>query len=156
MDERVQVGDAQRVGDDRACRGASAGADRHAVVLRPHDEVRHHQEVGGEAHLADDLDLVFGLMTALLVVAVRVAPVHALPHLGTEQLVLGRIALRDGKPRHEIDELEHAARVHPVRDQQLAVPAPLLPDIVAVQAVHLRGRLDVVAAALEPEPVRVR
>ena len=41
-------------------------------------------------------------------------------------------------------------------DQQLAVPAPFLPDVAAVQAVHIRGRLDVVAAALEPEPVRVR
>jgi len=122
--ERVEVGDAHRVGDDRAAAEPRPRADRHAVVLRPHDEIRHHEEVGGETHLTDDLDLVFGLLTALLVVAVRVAPVHALPHLGTEQLLLGRVALRDGKPRHEVDELEHAARVHPVRDQQLAVPDP--------------------------------
>src|SRR6202044_3629258 len=55
VDQRIQVGDAHRVGDDRTRRGAAARAHRDAVVLGPHDEVRDHQEVGGEPHLADDL-----------------------------------------------------------------------------------------------------
>ncbi len=153
--QRIEVGDAHRVGDDRpGCRPA-ARADRHAVVLRPVDEVRHHEEIAGEAHLADDLDLVLGLLAPLLVVPVRVATLHALPHLGAEQVVLGLEAIRDGEPGHQVDELEHAAGVDPVSDQQLAVPAALLPDVAAVQGVHLGGGLDVIAGALEPEPVRV-
>ena len=155
VDQRVEVGDAHGVGDDGAGRGAAAGAHGDAVVLRPHDEVGDDQEVGREAHLADDPDLVLGLLAPLLVVAVRVAAVHALPHLGAEQLVLGLEAIRDGEPGHQVDGLEHAGGVDPVGDQQLAVAAALLPQVAGVQAVHLGGGLDVVAGAVEPEPVRV-
>ena len=153
--QRVEVGDAHRVGDDRAGRGAAARAHRDAVVLRPHDEVRDHQEVGREPHLADDVDLVLGLPAPLLVVAVRIAAVHALPHLGAEQLVLGLEAVRDREPGHQVEEFEHAGGVDPVGDQELAVTAALLPQVAAVQAVHLGRGLDVVAGAVEPEPVRV-
>jgi len=155
MVQRVQVGDAHRVGDDRACRRAPAGAHRDAVVLRPHDEVRDHQEVRREPHLADDLDLVLGLLAPLLVVPVRVAALHALPDLGSEQAGLGVEAVRDGEPGHQVDEVEHAAGVDPVGDQQLAVAAALLPQVAPVQGVHLGGGLDVVTGALEAEPVRV-
>ncbi len=153
--QRVEVGDAHRVGDDRAGGRAAARADRDAVVLRPHDEVRDHQEVGREPHLADDLDLVVGLLTALVVVPVRVAALHALPHLGLEQLVLGVEALGDGEPGHQVDEVEHAAGVDAVRDQQLAVTAAFLPKVAVVDGVHLVGGLDEIAGAVEPEPVRV-
>ena len=49
----VDVGDAQGVGDERACPGAAAGTHRHAVVLRPVDEIGDDQEVAGEPHLHD-------------------------------------------------------------------------------------------------------
>ena len=55
--QRVEVGDAQRVGDQRAGAGAPAGPYRHAVVLGPVDEVGNDQEVAGEAHLDDGVAL---------------------------------------------------------------------------------------------------
>ena len=56
--QRVEVGDGQRPGDQRAGAGAAAGPDRDAVRLGPFDEVRDDQEVAGEAHLGDHADLV--------------------------------------------------------------------------------------------------
>ena len=49
--QRVEVGDAHRVGGHRPGAGATAGADPDAVVLRPVDEVGDDEEVAGEAHL---------------------------------------------------------------------------------------------------------
>ena len=56
--ERIDVGDAQRVGDHRAGRRAAARAHRDVVLAGVADEVPDHQEVAGEAHLVDHLDLV--------------------------------------------------------------------------------------------------
>ncbi len=55
--QRIEVGDLQRVGHQRTGARAPARADRHAVVLRPLDEVHHDQEVAGEAHLDDGAQL---------------------------------------------------------------------------------------------------
>ena len=64
--ERIDVGDAHRVGDERAGRGAAPGADRDAVVLRVFDEVPDHEEVAGEAHGLDDVDLALEAVLVLL------------------------------------------------------------------------------------------
>ncbi len=87
----VEVGDAQGVGDDRARRGATAGADGDAVLLGPHDEVGDHEEVAREPpHLDDDVHLVLGLLLAVLGGdAVRVAALHAAPDLLLEPGDLG-------------------------------------------------------------------
>ena len=50
---RVEVGDAQAVGDQRARRRAAAGPDADAVLAGEADEVPDDQEVVGEAHLLD-------------------------------------------------------------------------------------------------------
>ena len=55
--QRIEVGDAQAVGDQRTGAGTPARPDRHAVVLGPVDEVGHDQEVTWEAHLQDGLAL---------------------------------------------------------------------------------------------------
>src|SRR5690606_9468889 len=55
--QRVQVGEQQRVSDMRSRPGTLARADRHTVVLGPLDEFHHDQEVTGEAHLDDDIQL---------------------------------------------------------------------------------------------------
>ncbi len=55
--QRIEAGDAERVRDERAGAGAAARSYRHAVRLRPVDEVRDDQEVAGEAHLDDGLRL---------------------------------------------------------------------------------------------------
>ena len=55
--DRVDVGDLEAVGDERAGRRAAARADADPVALRERDEVPDDQEVVGEAHLADRLQL---------------------------------------------------------------------------------------------------
>ena len=74
--ERVDVGDAQRVGDDAAGRRTAPGSDGDAVVLGELHEVPDDEEVGVEAHLADDAEL----------------EVEAFAHLGAG---LGAVAARD-------------------------------------------------------------
>ena len=52
--DRVEVGDGQRPGDDRARARAAARPDRNVVGLGPFDEVGDDQEVAGEPHAGDD------------------------------------------------------------------------------------------------------
>ncbi len=47
----------EHVGDQRSRAGAAARTHRHAVLARPADEIRHDQEVSGEAHGANDAKL---------------------------------------------------------------------------------------------------
>ena len=55
--DRVEVRDLEAVGDEGAGGGAAAGADADPVPLRERDEVPDDQEVVGEAHLLDRLQL---------------------------------------------------------------------------------------------------
>ncbi len=56
--KRVEVGDGQRPGDHRASARAAARPDWNIVRLRPFDEVGDDEEVTGEAHAGDDLELI--------------------------------------------------------------------------------------------------
>ncbi len=56
--QRVEIGDAERPGGHRSRARPAAGADGNAALLCPADELGDDQEVAGEAHLADDLELV--------------------------------------------------------------------------------------------------
>ena len=51
--QRIEIGDAEGVRDERAGPGAAPRSDGHAVALRPVDEVGDDQEVPGEPHLHD-------------------------------------------------------------------------------------------------------
>src|SRR5256886_15748136 len=55
--ERIEVGDRQTVGHQRARPRAAARTHRHAVLARPADEIRDDEKIAREAHLADDLQL---------------------------------------------------------------------------------------------------
>ena len=55
--DRIEIGDGQRIGDQRAGAGAAARADRNALRLRPLDEVGDDQEVAGIFHPLDDAEL---------------------------------------------------------------------------------------------------
>ncbi|MGY3265119.1 hypothetical protein ACVWZN_001192 [Lysobacter sp. HA35] len=55
----VEIGDAERPRDQRARTGTAARTDRNALLLTPVDEVRDDQEVTGEPHLDDDVELGF-------------------------------------------------------------------------------------------------
>src|SRR5206468_12674720 len=55
--DRVDVGDLDAVGDERAGGAPAAGPDADSVPLRERDEVADDQEVVREAHLPDRLQL---------------------------------------------------------------------------------------------------
>ena len=56
--DRVEVGDGERVGDERARARAAAGPDRDALFLRPLDEIGDDEEVARIFRLLDDAKLV--------------------------------------------------------------------------------------------------
>ena len=55
--ERIEIGDGERIGDQRARARAAAGPDRNALLLRPLDEVGDDQEVARIFHPLDDAEL---------------------------------------------------------------------------------------------------
>ena len=56
--QRVEVGDGERIGDQRAGARAAARPDRDVLGLRPFDEVGDDQEIAGIFHPLDDAELV--------------------------------------------------------------------------------------------------
>ncbi len=55
--DRIEVGDGERISDQRAGARAAPGADRNALRLRPLDEIGDDQEVAGIFHALDDAEL---------------------------------------------------------------------------------------------------
>ena len=55
--DRIEIGDGERIGDQRAGAGAAARSDRNALRLRPLDEIGDDQKVAGIFHLLDDAEL---------------------------------------------------------------------------------------------------
>ena len=150
VDQRVQVGDPHRVGDDRARTGATPGADADAVVLGPVDEVGDHQEVAAEAHLGDDVELELGTLAGLVGDAAGVADPQAaldlLDHPG--RLVL---ADRTGEPRHVGAVALGEADVAALGDEQGVVAGLRQAVSVGPQGPHLGRGLEVVVGAGEGE-----
>ncbi|MNM42531.1 hypothetical protein D3C81_533730 [compost metagenome] len=64
--QRVQIGDLQRPRHQRAGTGTTARADRDALRFTPLDEVGHDQEVAGEAHLDDGVQLELEAVAVIL------------------------------------------------------------------------------------------
>ena len=146
--QRVEVGDAHRVRGERAGGRTTAGPDPDALVLGPVDEVGDHEEVPREAHLADDPDLVVGLLAHVVGDAGRPALVQPALDLLHEPggLVL---ALGQGEPGHQVGALGERDLAL-LRDEQ-GVVARL--GHVGEQRAHLGGALQVVAVAVEAEAV---
>src|SRR5579864_4402469 len=65
MLQRIDVSNAERVGDQRTRGRSAAGADRNALLLGVADEVPDDQEISGKLHLLDDGEFA---LQALLVV----------------------------------------------------------------------------------------
>ena len=55
--DRIEVGNGERVGNERAGAGAAAGPDRDALRFRPLDEIGDDEEVAGIFHARDDAEL---------------------------------------------------------------------------------------------------
>ena len=67
----VQVGDAQRIGDQGAGRRTAPRPHRDAVVLGPVDEVLDDEEIARKAHLPDDVEFEFEPVPVFLDVDAR-------------------------------------------------------------------------------------
>ena len=123
--DRVEIRDLEAVGDERAGGGAAAGADADPVPLREADEVRDDQEVVGEAHLLDRLQLELEPLAELR----RHRPV-ALLDAALAQLdeVLERVAAVRGREVREHDpielDLDVAALGHLERASAAPPPGP--------------------------------
>ena len=154
MLDRVEVGDPHGVGDHRTGARATTGADPDAVVLGPVDEVGDDQEVAREPHLGDDADLEVGALADGVRDALRVAEAQPLldllDHPGVLVLPLGA-----GEARHvgavALGELDVAA----LGDEQGVVAGLRQTVAHRPELAHLGRRLDVVAVAVEPEPLGV-
>ena len=153
--QRVEAGDVERVRHQRAGPRPAPRADRAAVVLCPVDEVGDDQEVAGEAHLQDRVDLevepfdVAGsLRAALLLIRVqlREASFQSLVRSDAE-VVLHRHRLAVDQRRREVGQLrfaEHEAQVAALRDLHRVRHRARQ---VREQRLHLRLRLEVLLAA---------
>ena len=56
--DRIEIGDAHRIGDQAARRRAAPWADRNAVLLGVIDEIGDHQKVAGKLHVDDDAEFI--------------------------------------------------------------------------------------------------
>ena len=151
--DRVDVGDAQRVGDQRSRRRTAARADPDVDRARVVDQVGDDQEVRRVALVADDLDLVLGALDVLVGHPGREPPrqpgVDLVPQ--PRRLV---VAVGHREDRHPVAWRPHVrVGLHPLRDQQRRVAGA--GNLVVPQRPHLGGRLEVVAVTVELEAGRV-
>ena len=149
--QRIEVGDAHGVGDHGAGSRTTAGSDADAVVLRPVDEVGDDEEVAAVALPADHLGLVGGLPARVVGDAVGVAPRE--PGLDLLDEPAGLVlALGHREAGHVAALALGEGDLAALGDQQGVVAGlgQLAPDVA-----HLLGGLQVVAVAVELEPVGV-
>ena len=156
--QRVEVGDPQRVGDDRPRRGAAARSDPDPLLAREPDQVPHDQEVPREPHVGDHRQLVVQPIADLLrqrrAVPVLGAAVHEGAQVGLERLAARRLEPRQvvlGLLAHE-RALQVLERLDALGDQERRV-ARL--GQLAERAAHLLGALEVELLRVEPQPLRV-
>ena len=150
----VDVGDPQRVGHQRAGGRTPARTDPDVHRAGVVDQVGDDEEIGREALVADDLDLIgraFGVVGGH---PVGEPPGQAAVHFETQPAGLG-VALGYREDRHPVARRPHVGvGLHPLGDQQRGVAR--LGNLGVPELAHLGGRLQVVAVAVELEPVRVR
>ena len=79
--QRIEVGDRQRIGNQRACARTTTGADGNALRLGPFDEVGNDQEVARELHPLDDRQLEFQPLTVAFGGLAGRQPVRGKPRL---------------------------------------------------------------------------
>ena len=98
--DRIEIGDGQRIGDERARARAAAGTDRNTLRLRPLDEVGDDQEVAGIFHAGDDAELEFEpLVIFLFGVAMGDAVARQARLEAGERLLAQAPAARRRRPR---------------------------------------------------------
>ncbi len=141
--QRVEVGDLERVGHDRAGGRAAPGPTATPVLLRVVDEVPDDQEVGLEAHLVDHPEL----------------ELEALHRVGGDRIAVALAQALEG------ELAEHLPRLDPVRRREARQQklAELHLDLAALGDLegardrlrHVRERLGHLVGALQIELVGV-
>jgi hypothetical protein len=151
--DRIERRDAQAVGDDRACRRSPPGPGADAPLVGEADQVPHDQEVGGKAHLVDDLQLVLDSLPHLLGEGIPVALLGPLVDQFLQVRDLGVAGGHRELGQQDLAELE--VDRGPFHDPQRVVARPGV-LLGGEQGPHLGAALDVVVlAARELEPVLV-
>ena len=148
--ERVDVGDLEAVGDERAGRRSTPGPDADPVVLREGDEVPDDEEVVREAHLTDGLQLEGETLFQLRCHAL-VAPADTLV-AELDEVLEGITPVRGGE-RGEQDPPELHADRAPVRDLERSCHRL---GKVTERRLHLLRRLEVELVGVELPVIRVR
>ena len=157
--QRVEIGDAERIGDQRARARAAPRPHRHRVRLGPVDEVGDDEKVAGEAHLGNHLDLEFqaravlGLAPGTLVLAGEEfcqAQCEALAGL-LREIILQAHPGRRGK-RRQLALAQFQRQVAAARDLD-AVGERL--GNVGEQFRHFRLRLEVALLGEDARPALV-
>ena len=142
--DRVDLGDAEGVRHHRPPDGAPARSHPDALGLRPLHEVRHDEEVAGEAHLLDDRELVAHPLLDL-VGDLGIAPADPLlGHLvevARQRLALGHLEVGDERVvQRDLDvaELRHHQRVldrlRVLREGEVHLLPALQVELVGVEA----------------------
>jgi hypothetical protein len=157
--QRVQIGDLERVGHQRAGPRTPARPHRTAVVLGPLDEVTHDQEVARKTHLEDGAQLelqAFNVARALLVAHDRIRVQVRQPFLQPVERCHPEILL-DGHAtgRRKIGELRLS------QDQRQVAALRDLAGVgdgrrhIGKQCLHLRGRLEILLTREAAHATRV-
>ena len=148
--DRVDVGDAQRVGHERAGGRAAARADADAVGLGEADEVPDDQEVVGEAHLADRLELELEP-----VAAARVSVAVALGQPGSQSARRYPNASSPGTSKCG-SRMRSSSILTLQRSAISSVGRSSSRPYGAIAPAHLVGGLEEELLVREPEALRVR
>ena len=148
--QRIDVGDPERVGHQRPGHRAAARAHADPAPARVRDEVADDQEVGGEPHAADHVELVLEAAPDLL--ADRVEPLAELRPGQLAQVVLG--ARRPGRKRELREQRPPEAELEIAALGDLEGAAQRVGE-VAEALPHLLGRLEVDLVGQVAETVRV-
>ncbi len=149
--DRVEIGDAQAVRHRAAGRAPPAGPHPDASLTRVPDQIPHDQEVGGEAHLRDHLQLEGESLGDRRMKVGAPALLGSLHREVAEVVDVVGEALGDGE-RRQLRLAELDLHVGALRDPQRVVAGVgPLPE----EAPHLVRGLEVVLLAVELEPLRV-
>ena len=162
--ERVQVGDLQRVGHQRARARAPARAHGAAVFLGPLDEVAHDQEVAREPHVQNGVDLeleafnvarTFGFALGCVGVKMRQAHFEPLERLLAEEVVDRHAHAVGDEGRRKVRQLrlaEHQRQVAALGDFHRVGQRA---RHVGEQRLHLGARLEVLLVGEAAHAARV-
>ena len=156
--DRIEIDDAEAVGDTASGRRATARADPDVGLAGIADQVPHHEEVGREAHVGDDLELEVESLGDLVGEGAAIASSSTVVGQLSEILRRTILVVLSGDPlgnrelgKARLAELE--LDVRPLCDQERRIARAL---VVLEQVPHLCCGLEVVLGAVEAESIGVR